>query len=128
LRYLSIDKLLNIDATGAASSFVSLGLLLPQIQHLIGIPKTTLYFLAFFPACFLLFNALSRATHLLPNQHILRILVLLNVSYCVLSVSFCLYHYEVMERIGWVYFVLEVLVVLVLSRYEWKAVEAVNMS
>lgn len=113
------EKAFIIDGIGALFSAFMLGFVLVRYQALFRIPLRVLYLLAFFS---MLFAAYDFACVLFVNRsHVryLKILSLINVAYCILSLSLALFHLDDITTFGWVYFIIETLIVLLIARVEW---------
>ncbi len=109
-----------IDAVGALASTLLLGVVLPSLQDLIGMPVSNLYFLALCAASFMLYSlfCFKFADH--RNPRWLKVLMVVNLGYCCLTSALVLYHFAEMTVIGIVYFVIEIVVILALVTYENK--------
>lgn len=113
-------KVFLLDAGGAILSAFLLGVVLVEWSYLVGIPKETLYLLAALPCLFVLYDlyAFRLKTEMLPSY--LKGIVFMNVSYCLLSVGMACYHWNSITFLGWTYLLIEILIILALSRFEWK--------
>ncbi|GAB5423900.1 MAG: hypothetical protein Crog4KO_10470 [Crocinitomicaceae bacterium] len=114
-------KPLIIDAVGAFVSFVLLGFVLPRFESLFGLSKLIFWMLSIPPAFFLVFDlfALLRWRNKLGQA--LRTIATLNVLYCITSLTVAFLHIQELTTLGWIYIFVEVIIVLLLSRLEWKA-------
>jgi len=114
-------RLFAIDGAGALLSAVLLGLVLPALQHLIGMPLRALYLLAAFPVFFALYDAWCYWRLQKGYAPYLRQIGLANLLYCILSVGLLAYHLPLLQPVGIVYFTGELLIVLFLAILELRA-------
>lgn len=110
-------RLFLVDGAGALVSAFLLGLVLARLDFLFGIPARHLYLLALLPlvfaACDLLFFFAAGRTALF-----LRVMAVLNLSYCLLSAGFAVFHRDTMTTLGWTYLLAEWLIVALLAALE----------
>ncbi len=115
------QKLFVIDGIGAIASAFFLGVVLVQLQHLIGMPRNTLYFLAILPILFVLYDAYAyQQVKKAYNWPYLKVIAFVNLSYCFVSVAMLFLHYDALTTLGWLYFIGEILIILVLVVIELK--------
>ncbi|WP_289039623.1 hypothetical protein [uncultured Zobellia sp.] len=108
-------KLFKIDGFGAILSAVLLGVVLVKLEHLFGIPKPTLYFLASLPCLFAIYDV---CCYYKADKNIgvfLKGIGITNLGYCCLSIGLAIYHREKVTDWGWIYILIEVLVVCTLA-------------
>ena len=112
-------KLFIVDGAGALLSAFFLGIVLVRLESIFGIPPSTLYFLASFPILFAVYDLICyfRAKKL---NIFLKGIAIANLVYCILSLGLAFYHQGVITLWGWGYFLVEVLVIVILSRVELK--------
>jgi len=108
-----------IDGVGALVSIFFLGFVLVRLNHLVGIPINTLYILAAIPCFFFLFDVYS-LYQASPYRN-LKVIALLNLSYCLLSLALLVKDYSYITTLGWVYVIVEIIIVAYISRVEWIA-------
>ena len=113
-------QLFLLDGLGALLSALLLGVVLPRVQSLVDIPLPTLYLLAIFPVFFAAFDCFSyrKKEGTLALQ--LKIIAILNGLYCGLSLGLAFYHQTQLTHLGWLYIVVEVLIVGGLAIFEWR--------
>jgi hypothetical protein len=109
-----------IDGLGALVSAFLLGVVLVQFKSLFGMPKETLYLLAFLPCLFALYDLFCYLKVTKNELLFLKGIALANLLYCCLSIGLVSYHYNQLTNLGIAYFVLELLVVLVLVSIQLK--------
>lgn len=111
-------KLFVIDGYGAIISAFFLGVVLVKLEHLFGIPKQTLYLLAFLPLLFAAFDFYAYRNAHIDTSKNLKVIATINTLYCILSLALTLYHIDVILPLGWIYIILELAIVLALSYIE----------
>ncbi len=118
---LSKKRLFLIDAFGALVSIFFLGFVLVWLEDKIGMPKDVLYFLAAFPVFFALYS--FACYFLLKKKYslFLKGIAIMNLLYCFLTISLLLFHDHDLTLLGWTYFIIELLILSLLIRLEWKA-------
>ncbi len=110
-----------IDGIGAIVSAVMLGIVLPLLQDLIGMPTEVLYYLASAAVMFAIYS-LSCAFIVPANwPTFLRIIAFVNLTYCVVSVGLVYYFYPQLTKLGIAYFAIEKLIVIYIVMMELKA-------
>ena len=116
---LNPQRLFLIDGLGALLSAFLLGVVLVQLQEWIGMPVNSLYFLAFLPCLFALYDAYCFFRVKENIAFFIRGIALANLSYCLISIGLALQHYQVLTTLGWAYFIIEILIVVALVAIEW---------
>jgi hypothetical protein len=113
-------RIFLIDGIGAVFSSLLLGVILPLFHVEIGMPKNSLYFLSLFPVlyCFFSFGCYSK-TKSIKKYH-LYIIGSLNLIYCLISVFKVAEHLGSLTDLGFAYFLIEIIVVLLIAAYEIK--------
>ena len=110
-----------IDGLGAILSAFMLGVVLVHFQNLIGMPERTLYLLAFLPCLFMIYS-FSCFFFLKGNwSPYLKFIALLNFFYCILSIGMMIKHSSSLTILGYIYFVIEIIVVLIVASVEYWA-------
>lgn len=113
-------KLFQIDGLGALISALMLGFVLVSLEKYFGIPKSTLYILAFVPCCYAAYDLYCYST---LNGNVGPYLIGIgtaNLLYCFLSIGFAFYHHTTITILGWIYIVIEVIIVCALAIFEIK--------
>jgi putative flippase GtrA len=113
-------QLFLVDGIGALISSFMLAIVLVKLESIFGIPSLVLYFLASFPILFALFDIYCYVQLNNSSVHYLKIISLLNLSYCCLSIGLALFHFEVITGLGLAYLALEILIVFALAFIEWE--------
>jgi hypothetical protein len=119
---LSPRKIFLIDAIGAllSSSIIIFGIF--YFESFLAMPPKTLTLLAVIPVfyaiysfiCFLIINTLKKVTNLL------KIIAFANLSYCVLTLILCFYHFQELTILELSYFILEITTIVTLAFIELK--------
>lgn len=115
-----IKKLFLIDGIGALLSIFLLGVVLVKFESYFGMPKPTLYFLAFWPCLFFIYDMLCFFLAKQKLNILLKGIAFANVGYCILSVVTAIFHYSSITYLGWIYISLEIIIVLIIASIEFK--------
>jgi hypothetical protein len=113
-------KLFLIDALGAILSVFLLGVILVKLENVFGIPKTTLYFLAFLPCLFVVYDLYCWIRIERSVGVFLKVIAFVNLLYCCISLGMAILHYQKITYMGWGYILLEILIVTSLVIIELK--------
>jgi len=119
---LDPKKLFLIDALGALVSAFFLGVVLVRFNSLIGMPIETLYVLATLPCFFAVYSFYCYFFVKSNWRPFLKIVAVVNLMYCCLTISLMFFYSVKLELWGWAYFVVEILVIITLVSIELKVV------
>jgi len=121
-------SLVLIDLIGAFISTISLGFVLVHLEAYFGIPRQALYLLALLASFLILFD--GYIYYQVKHESIgkqLKILGFLNTSYVIFSLAFVsFFHFSSVLTLGWIYLLLEVLIVLFLATLEIQVASALR--
>ncbi len=123
---LSPKQLFIIDGAGALLSAFLLGIVLVRFESFFGIPEEVLFVLAIIPLFFAAFDLLCFLLASKKPSTFLKIIALANLSYCLLSLGLAWMHQGSLTVWGWVYLLLEVLIVASLAVFELKATKRLS--
>jgi hypothetical protein len=115
-----------IDCIGAFITAFILFAILRNGYEYIGIPKTTLTALALIAFCFCIYSA---ACFIFVKQHyrlFLWIISIANLFYCILTIGFIVVNYPFITMMGLSYFLIEVIIISILSYVEIKVASVIN--
>lgn len=113
-------KLLLLDGIGALVSAFMLGVVLVRLENYFGIPIRTLYFLAFLPCLFALYDYYSWRSENKNHSNSLKVIAYVNIIYCCLSFGLAIYHNQELTLLGWAYIIIEIFVVLLIAMIELR--------
>jgi len=116
----SIKRFFFIDCLGAITSTFLLGFVLVRFESFFGMPADILYVLAGIAACFAVYSGLGYLITGMQKPVFLRLIAILNLLYCLLTLTLVYVHREEITTWGVAYFVGEVAIVVVLAIREWK--------
>lgn len=104
-----------IDAVGALLSALMLGLVLTQLEHVFGMPRRLLQPLAIIAVIFAGYSAACYWVR--PNNWklFLRIIATANLLYCCLTAGLVISVFPQISTFGWVYFISEIAIIVVLA-------------
>ena len=116
---LSPYKLFLIDSSGALlTAFLSL--FLTKFENIFGIPAKSLYYLSFLGGIFFIYSFTCFLGKVINWAFYLKIIAIANFFYCCLTISLIIYLYQQLTILGLIYFVLEVIIIIVLATIELK--------
>ena len=118
LNKLPPGKLFLIDGFGALLSAFLLGVILTRFESTFGMPREALYYLAALPCFFALYDLVCYFRVSENWRPFLKAITIANLLYCCLSIGFLLLHYSSLTALGWLYFLLELAIVVVLASME----------
>ncbi|MDH7444877.1 hypothetical protein [Aquimarina sp. 2201CG14-23] len=115
-----------IDGIGALISAILLGVVFIRFQSSIGLPETTLYFLTTFPCIFIVYDIYCYFYLDKSHSFFLKIIGVSNLLYSLISVVILFVHFQKLTRLGLLYFLLEIAVILILVYLELKVAYHLN--
>lgn len=113
-------RLFLIDGLGALLSAFLLGVVLVQLESIFGIPAKVLYILAFLPCIFVLYDFYCYLRVKKNLRYFLIAIALMNLMYCFVSIGVVFQHRQKITALGWIYIIIEILILIVLIRIELK--------
>lgn len=115
---LKHKKIFLIDSLGALISAFFLGIVLVRFEIAVGMPKEVLFTLAIL-ACFLALYSFISYLFVIKNwQFYIRIIALVNLIYCCLTIGFLTYFHREITVLGCAYFFIEIIIILILANIE----------
>ncbi len=125
MKNLNVKKMFFIDGVGAILSTLFLGVILVYFQKFIGMPTNVLSFLAFFPICFSIYSFSCFFFIKKKLNFFLKGIAVLNLLYACMTISILLFYEHQLSFLGYAYFIVEILILVILIRLELKASEQV---
>ncbi len=122
----TLRKYFLLDGFGAILSAVLLGIVLVKLERIFGIPKSTLYFLALLPCFFALYDFYCYFFIQKNLGRFLKGIAIVNLLYCCLSIGLAFYHSHQITYLGWVYIIIEILIVVTIAIAELRVVKGIN--
>ena len=113
-------QLFLIDSIGAVVSAFSLGVILVQFEIYFGMPSDILYILAIIPCFFAVYSFLCYWRFPENWQPFLRAIAIANLLYCMLSIVLVYRFHGQLTTLGFVYFILELIIVIGIVSLEFK--------
>lgn len=117
---LTSKQLFLIDGIGAVISAFFLGVILVQLEALIGMPENVLYPLAALAVIFACYSLSCYFISPTKWRLYLKIIATVNTLYSFLTLGLVLYHYTNLTILGLAYFIAEILILIGLIRAEIK--------
>lgn len=123
---LTPKKIFLIDSLGAAITALTIGVALVQFQPYIGMPMPILNRLAWVAVGLALYSGLCY--YLMPHkwQILMKIVALVNLAYCGLTLGLVIYLWQSLQCLGITYFLLEIAVIVVLATVELRTAYKYN--
>jgi len=115
-------RIFLIDGLGALLSAILLIAVLARFEELIGIPQRTLYFLSGIASFFAVYSLACSFLILERWKVYLKIILLANAGYCLLTIGVLLYFSQSLTILGLAYFLAELSVIGILIWIERRAV------
>jgi hypothetical protein len=115
-------RLFLIDGFGALSTAALLFFLLAEFEYMFGMPKAILHILSFVA---ILFSCYSFSCFLIVTQKwkpFLLLIAIANAIYCLLTSGLIIYHYSQLTKLGLMYFIGEIAIIIILVYVEIRAV------
>jgi hypothetical protein len=117
---LNPKRLFLIDFFGAVLSAFLLGIVLVKLESIIGMPSNVLYILAILACGFAVYSFLCYLFVKENWQPFLKIIAIINLSYCLVTMGLVIYFYQEITTLGHIYFILEMIVIVSLVSVELK--------
>lgn len=119
---LAPKRLFLMDGLGGMLSAFLLGVVLPRFETAFGMPRKVLYSLSGL-ACVYAVCSLLSCWRIKDNwRPYMRGIVIANLLYCCLTIGLVIYHRQEITKLGLLYFLLEIAVILGLAIMELKTV------
>ena len=109
-----------IDAMGATISSIMLGVVLVCFQGLVGMPLTALEYLSGSAFAIALFSWSCYLGFEKFGKHLFKVIGFINILYCLVSIGFVLYYNQELTSIGYLYFIVEILIIAMIAYIEIK--------
>jgi hypothetical protein len=123
----STPKLLFLlDSLGALLSAFLLGVVLPSFEPIFGMPRQVLYGLAALAGLFAIYSFWNYRWFKENWRPYLRGIAIVNLLYCGLTAALVIYFREELTKLGLLYFLLEMVVIIVLVMLEFKTTARKN--
>ena len=112
-------KMFLLDAVGAFVSVIFLSFLY-SFDDFFGMPKSVIKIFLGIATAFFVFSTTTYFMKQINWQFHLKIIAVLNISYCLFTFYHILQNLDTLTLYGHAYFIAEILVILILSTYELK--------
>ncbi|MGB1217634.1 MAG: hypothetical protein ACPG5P_07145 [Saprospiraceae bacterium] len=120
LNKINPRKLFLIDSLGGLLSAFMLGIILVEFRNLVGMSPKILYLLSVFAIGFFIYSFTCFVMNLEKWRFFLKIIAVVNLLYCCMTLFLIIYFHEGITNLGFVYFILEIIIIIVLSLLELK--------
>ncbi len=115
-------QLFLIDSLGGMLSALLLGVVLARFETTFGMPRKVLYFLSCLACVYAVYSFLSYWRIKENWRPYMQAIAIANLLYCCLTVGLVIYHRQELTKLGLIYFLLEVVVIISLIIMELKTV------
>lgn len=119
-------KLFLLDSIGALLSALLLGIVLVRFESTFGMPRQALYPLAFIACIFSIYSFICFLSITENGRPYIRVIAIANLIYCCITMVLVCYFYQQLNILGLIYFLLELVVILLLVIIELKTASALN--
>jgi len=109
-----------MDSLGALLTAIVLGLIFTRFENAVGMPQKVLYPLSFIACIFSIYSLFCYLIKIENWRPFLKIIAIANLLYCCLTIGFIFYLYQKLTVLGFIYFVLEIIIVTILAIIELK--------
>ena len=113
-------KMFLLDAAGAFISSTMLGIVLPHYSNSIGLSQNLLHYLAMGAAFFFFYSFYCSICVNEEWPKFLLIIIILNSLYCFITIGLIGFHLDSVKILGLIYFLIEIILVLIIVYLEWK--------
>lgn len=114
------------DFCGAmVSIFFLLGVLL-KFRNFFGIPENVIIPLAILPGLFATLDLFVYFRTEINAKHMLNLIASLNILYLIISLTLVIQHSELIKVPGWIYIILELIIVLIIAVVEIYSARKIN--
>ncbi|NRD19566.1 hypothetical protein HNV08_05870 [Winogradskyella eckloniae] len=113
-------RLFLLDGFGAILSSFLLGVVLVEFEQIFGMPIPVLYGLAVLPLFFLVYDIYSYMQTGNNVGLLLKGIAVINILYCCLSLGITCYHIDSITVFGWLYVIIEIIIVLLIAIAELR--------
>jgi hypothetical protein len=119
---LDPKKRFLLDATGGVVSALLLGGVLTRFKTIIGMPREILSFLLAMACMYAIYLFVCYWRFNEDWKPYMKVIVLANLCYCCLTTGLVVYFRQELTTLGFIYFLLEVVVILALVSAKWRTV------
>ncbi len=119
---LKPKKIFFIDSIGALITAIFLGLVLARLEPIFGMPPKVLYGLSFIACMFALYSFYCHLQLTKNWRPYLIGIISANLIYCCLTIGLVICYYQKLTNLGLMYFLFEIMVILILVCIELKTV------
>jgi len=116
---ISGHKIFLLDAGGAFASIIFLSFLY-FFNDFFGMPKSVIKMFIGISTAYFVYSTITYFIKPINWYFYLKIIAALNISYCLFTFYHLLQHLDTLTLYGHSYFIVEILVILILSTYELK--------
>ncbi len=114
-------RIFLLDGFGALVSAFFLGIVLVKFESYFGMPKKELYYLAGAACLFFIYDLVCYYKAKSNWRRFVKGIAWINLMYCFVSLGLVIFNQEKITALGYVYFVIEIMILIVMINIEFKA-------
>jgi len=118
-------RIFILDGFGALVSAFFLGIVLVKFETYFGMPKKELYYLAGAACLFAVYDLICYFKTNKNWRSFVKGIAWINMIYCFVSLGLVIFNWENLTVLGYVYFVIEIIILIVMINIEFKAANTV---
>ena len=119
-RQNKLKSLFLLDGLGAFISAIALGIIMPNLVDLFGMPPSVLYWLALIAIIFSTYSLSCYLTKVRNLKLCLQVIAIANLIYCLITAALVVHYYPKVTVLGLAYFIFEMAVIITLSIVELR--------
>jgi len=123
---MKAEKLIYLDFFGAVLTTVLLLWVVYPLSPIFGIIPAHIYGLASYAGAIVVLHLFNRISSAIRMRPFLIVLMIANVGYILFTIFFLIRNTDTLTFYGWIYFLAEMLIILVIIRLELKASQALS--
>jgi hypothetical protein len=115
-----------IDGIGAIVTALSLFVIAQRFNDYFGMPKNTLTYLSLIAVCFCIYSISCSVSLKGKFATFIRAIAIANILYCALIFGLIISNYSILTLIGKTYFLIELIIIGILSYVELNVAKEIN--
>lgn len=121
-------KLFLLDGIGAIATAFTLGVIFPSFEKYFGLPKTVAYLLSAIAVIFAIYSFTCFKVVSNNWKPYLKGIATVNLSYCFLTAGLITHYFSKLSTLAILYFVLELLIIIILAIIEFRTSKSNHVS
>ncbi|TPN88026.1 hypothetical protein [Aquimarina algicola] len=121
-------RIFLVDALGALLSAILLFGVLAQFEHYFGMPRKVLYILSVLAFCLFGYSISCYQFIKTNRKPFLKVIIACNIVYSLISIGLIVEYFDKITELGFIYFVLELIVIGVIVFVEYRTLQKIQFS